>query len=195
MLAEGLGPACGLSWLALATLLWPIPLNDLGTVRMLVATGVAVVATLLAGRQRSRAEMLQNSILLTVAALLVEALGQQLQGRPPGGITGGGGIDGGLLLLGLLLAPFVEQLFGLVTRSRLLELSDLQRPLLRKLASEAPGTFEHTLMISSLAEEGCGRSAAMLILPVRDRYITTSANCMPPNGSSKIKAVIIPTNT
>ena len=155
LLAEGLGSACGLSWLALATLLWPIPLNDLGTVRMLVATGVAVVATLLAGRQRSRAEMLQNSILLTVAALLVEALGQQLQGRPPGGeLLAEGVLMGGLLLLGLLLAPFVEQLFGLVTRSRLLELSDLQRPLLRKLASEAPGTFEHTLMISSLAEEG-----------------------------------------
>ena len=48
----------------------------------------------------------------------------------------------------------MENQFGLVTRSRLLELSDLQRPLLRKLASEAPGTFEHTLMISSLAEEG-----------------------------------------
>ena len=155
LLAEGLGPACGLSWLALATLLWPIPLSSIGTGRMLVAAGVAVVATLLAGRQRSKGEMLQNSVLLTVAALLAQALWLQLQGRAPGGeLLAEGILMGGLLLLGLLLAPFVENQFGLVTRSRLLELSDLQRPLLRKLASEAPGTFEHTLMISSLAEEG-----------------------------------------
>ena len=53
-----------------------------------------------------------------------------------------------------MISPTVERLFGLITRSRLLELCDLQRPLLRKLSSEAPGTFEHTLMICGLAEEG-----------------------------------------
>jgi cyclic-di-AMP phosphodiesterase PgpH len=36
----------------------------------------------------------------------------------------------------------------------LMELADLQRPLLRRLSVEAPGTFEHTLMIAGLAEEG-----------------------------------------
>jgi putative nucleotidyltransferase with HDIG domain len=36
----------------------------------------------------------------------------------------------------------------------LLELADLERPLLRRLSCEAPGTFEHTLMIAGLAEEG-----------------------------------------
>jgi cyclic-di-AMP phosphodiesterase PgpH len=60
----------------------------------------------------------------------------------------------GLLMLGLLLAPLVETSFGLLTRTRLLELADLERPLLRKLSCEAPGTFEHTLMIAGLAEEG-----------------------------------------
>ena len=44
--------------------------------------------------------------------------------------------------------------FDLLTRSRLLELADLERPLLRRLSCEAPGTFEHTLMICGLAEEG-----------------------------------------
>ena len=34
------------------------------------------------------------------------------------------------------------------------ELADLERPLLRRLSTEAPGTFEHTLMICGLAEEG-----------------------------------------
>jgi len=158
LIAEGLGAPCGLAWLALATLLWPIPLGGVATARMLVAATVAAVATLLAGRQRTRAEMLQNAVLLSVGALLLEALLLPLLGgvvRPFGAdLLGEGVLMGGLLLLGLLLAPWVEDLFGLVTRSRLLELSDLQRPLLRRLSSEAPGTFEHTLMICSLAEEG-----------------------------------------
>jgi putative nucleotidyltransferase with HDIG domain len=48
----------------------------------------------------------------------------------------------------------VESSFDLLTRTRLLELADLERPLLRRLSCEAPGTFEHTLMICGLAEEG-----------------------------------------
>jgi putative nucleotidyltransferase with HDIG domain len=61
---------------------------------------------------------------------------------------------GGLLLGVLLISPLVESFFDLLTRARLLELADLERPLLRRLSCEAPGTFEHTLMICGLAEEG-----------------------------------------
>jgi len=155
LLAEGLGAASGLAWLSLATLLWPIPLNNVGTARLLLAASVAVVGVLLAGRQRSRAEMLQNAVLLTVAALMVEAALIQLMGGSVGGeLLSEGILMAGLLLLALLISPTVERLFGMITRSRLLELCDLQRPLLRKLSSEAPGTFEHTLMICGLAEEG-----------------------------------------
>ena len=59
-----------------------------------------------------------------------------------------------LLMLSLLMIPFLESSFGLLTRARLLELADQERPLLRRLSSEAPGTFEHTLMICGLAEAG-----------------------------------------
>ena len=61
---------------------------------------------------------------------------------------------GMLLMLALLLIPVLESSFGLLTRARLLELADQERPLLRRLSCEAPGTFEHTLMICGLAEEG-----------------------------------------
>jgi membrane-associated HD superfamily phosphohydrolase len=40
----------------------------------------------------------------------------------------------------------------LVTPIRLAELSNPNRPLLKKLATEAPGTFQHTLFVASLAE-------------------------------------------
>jgi putative nucleotidyltransferase with HDIG domain len=44
--------------------------------------------------------------------------------------------------------------FSLVSYVSLLELSDTNSPLLRKLANEAPGTFQHSLQVANLAEEG-----------------------------------------
>ncbi|HSH00740.1 MAG TPA: HDIG domain-containing protein, partial [candidate division Zixibacteria bacterium] len=50
------------------------------------------------------------------------------------------------------LLPFFESLFGFTTDITLLELSDLNRPLLKRLALEAPGTFHHSIVVGSLAE-------------------------------------------
>ncbi|MFM1813260.1 MAG: hypothetical protein RLZZ336_2198, partial [Cyanobacteriota bacterium] len=155
LLAQGLGTAAGLSWLAVSCLLLPLPLGGVADLRLLLATAVAAAGAIAAGRQRSRAELLQLAVLLPSGAVLLQAL--LLQGRgqlAQVDLLGEAVLLGGLLMAGLLLAPLVEQLFGLLTRSRLLELADLERPLLRRLSCEAPGTFEHTLMIAGLAEEG-----------------------------------------
>ncbi len=160
LLAQGLGTACGLAWLASASLLWGDPAGALMAERLLLGSGVAAGAAVLAGRQRSRAELLQLSVLLPTAALLLQWLLLQLPllrqpGRiPPIDLVSEALAMGGLLMAGLLLAPLVESFFDLLTRARLLELADLERPLLRRLSCEAPGTFEHTLMIAGLAEEG-----------------------------------------
>lgn len=56
----------------------------------------------------------------------------------------------------LLVYPMVyifEKLFGFVSDVTLIELSDSNQPLLRKLAEEAPGTFQHSLQIANLAED------------------------------------------
>jgi cyclic-di-AMP phosphodiesterase PgpH len=56
----------------------------------------------------------------------------------------------------LLVYPLIyifEKLFGFVSDVTLIELSDSNQPLLRKLAEEAPGTFQHSLLIANLAEE------------------------------------------
>ena len=47
-----------------------------------------------------------------------------------------------------------EKVFALVSDISLLELSDTNSPLLRKLANEAPGTFQHSLQVANLAEDG-----------------------------------------
>lgn len=161
LLAQGLGTPAGLAWLAVASLLWPYPLGPGLEVRLLLAALVAAVAAVLAGRQRNRAQLLQLALLLPLAAMLLEVICRHLPGWPPSSAAAGGGdlfsealLVAGLLLSGLLLAPLVESFFGLLTRARLMEMADLERPLLRRLSTEAPGTFEHTLMICGLAEEG-----------------------------------------
>jgi len=163
LLAQGLGTAAGLAWLAIASLLWPMPVDPVFQWRQLLAAAVASLAAVLAGRQRNRAQLLQLALLLPAAALLTQALMVQAAGlvwdgesrlpRPPD-LLNEALMVGGLLMAGLLLAPLVESFFGLLTRARLMELADLERPLLRRLSTEAPGTFEHTLMILGLAEEG-----------------------------------------
>ena len=55
-----------------------------------------------------------------------------------------------ILAIGLL--PIFESTFNVVTSITLLELSDLNRPLLRNLAIRAPGTYSHSIIMSSLSE-------------------------------------------
>ena len=57
---------------------------------------------------------------------------------------------GGILLLGAL--PIIEYGFGVMTPYGLAELADHNQPLLKKLLSDAPGTFNHSLIVSHLAE-------------------------------------------
>ena len=56
-------------------------------------------------------------------------------------------------MLTLPLIFLFERLFGFVTDMTLLELSNTNTPLLRRLASEAPGTFQHVMQVADLCEE------------------------------------------
>lgn len=64
--------------------------------------------------------------------------------------------SGGMLSLFVVfaLAPFMEMLFGYVTRFRLMELLNLDQPILRELMITAPGTYHHSLIVSQLVESG-----------------------------------------
>ncbi|HKQ18763.1 MAG TPA: HDIG domain-containing protein [Candidatus Eisenbacteria bacterium] len=53
-----------------------------------------------------------------------------------------------------ILLPLLESLFSVTTDITLLELADLNRPILRRLMLEAPGTYHHSLVVGSLAEAG-----------------------------------------
>jgi putative nucleotidyltransferase with HDIG domain len=56
-------------------------------------------------------------------------------------------------MLTLPLSYLFERVFGFVTNMTLLELSNTNSPLLRKFASEAPGTFQHVMQVADLCEE------------------------------------------
>ncbi len=62
------------------------------------------------------------------------------------------GVSAVLVLLAYPLLWVFENFFGITTDLRLLELSDTNRPVLKKLALQAPGTFNHSLQVASLAQ-------------------------------------------
>ncbi len=55
-------------------------------------------------------------------------------------------------MLALAILPYFESLFKLSTRQTLLELSNLNHPLLKRLMTSAPGTYQHSLMVANLGE-------------------------------------------
>lgn len=69
-------------------------------------------------------------------------------------LNGGYGLLGGLLgvVLGLGSLPFFESVFHVTTDIRLLELADPGQPLMRRLMLEAPGTYNHSMIVGNLAE-------------------------------------------
>jgi putative nucleotidyltransferase with HDIG domain len=65
------------------------------------------------------------------------------------------GILGGFLSasLAFVLLPIYESVFGFVTQTKLLELTNSDSPLFRQMAIEAPGSYHHSLIVSALAEK------------------------------------------
>ena len=67
-------------------------------------------------------------------------------------------------LLAMALQPVLESLFNLPTPMRLLELSNPNSPLLKRLMMEAPGTYHHSILVANLAEASAEAVGANPIL-------------------------------
>jgi putative nucleotidyltransferase with HDIG domain len=72
------------------------------------------------------------------------------------------GVMSGILLLGFV-AP-LEQALNAPTAFRLMELSDLNAPILRRLFTTAPGTYSHSILVANLAEQACQDIGANALL-------------------------------
>lgn len=110
------------------------------------------------GAYRRRTAPIQAGILLGgVNAIAVLALEYVLGKGLPGwhlAFQMTCGFAGGILVavLASFLLPLLESVFGILTDVRLLELSNLNNPLLRRLAVEAPGSYNHSVIVGTLAE-------------------------------------------
>jgi putative nucleotidyltransferase with HDIG domain len=154
------GSALGITTVGLLTLGLPIGMETILWDHLLANAAGAMLGSLMAGRLRSREELAllgigvgltEGFVYLSLNLLLSAAAGSiwlaVLQEAAIYSLTG---VAWSVVALGI--SPYLEQLFDLVTPVRLAELANPNRPLLKLLAEEAPGTFQHTLFVSTLAE-------------------------------------------
>lgn len=78
------------------------------------------------------------------------------------GLSFGNAIVSVLVTNGLMMV--IERMFGVTTSLSLLELSDMNRPLLKRLSLEAPGTFNHAIVVGNLLEAAAEKIGADSLL-------------------------------
>ena len=113
------------------------------------------------GRMEKRSDILRASAVVTIINLLFIAF-YLLMTQSDYGLAEimfyiGAGIVSGLLsgALTMGLLPFFESMFGILSTMRLIELSNPNHPLLKKILTETPGTYHHSVMVANLAETAC----------------------------------------
>lgn len=154
------GPTVAIAHVTLMGGLTTFAVGAVGWEYLLAGTAGGLVAAFIAGKLRARDELsllgvgvglTQGGTYFLVNLILSASAGTVWYAILPGAIIYGLlGVAWSVVALGI--SPYLEQLFDLITPLRLIELSSPNRPLLKRLATEAPGTFQHTLFVASLAE-------------------------------------------
>ncbi len=163
VISQGMGSITALAFVSIASFSWPDPAVFINNNLFFILLVCASVVSLLGARIRSRAQLLQLSIFVPIGSFLSQWIligkGSNPLINNQEFVLANGDIFSDSLLLAIvmlftiLFIPIFESIFGLLTKARLLELADKEKPLIRRLSLEAPGTFEHTLLICGLAEE------------------------------------------
>ncbi|MEI1375949.1 HD family phosphohydrolase [Nostoc sp. UHCC 0926] len=159
LLGSFYGPTLGLTVVGLLLPILGISL-DMSKAALLAGVGGGILGSYIAQRLRSREELAllgvaialtQGGIYLVVKILIGQAFGSTWYiVLREAGLFALSGLGWSVVALGL--SPYLEKLFDLVTPIRLAELANPNRPLLKRLATETPGTFQHTLFVATLAE-------------------------------------------
>jgi len=149
------GSTIGLTMVELLAILLPLE-ADANWLELLPIVASSLVAAGMAGRLRSREEL----ALLGGGIALVQGVSYLILNSVTGLVWYSLlkaaawcsllGLSWSVVALGI--SPYLEHLFDLLTPIRLAELANHNRPMLKRLAVEAPGTFQHTLLVATLAE-------------------------------------------
>ena len=125
-------------------------------------------STWLTGRASSRQDVVLSVLPLTAGMLAMWAGATLVQDGAHNryfseiiAVVAGGFLS---MVLTFALSPVVEIVFGYTTRFRLMELLNLEQPLLRDLMLTAPGTYHHSLIVSNMCEAGAKRVGAHSLL-------------------------------
>jgi len=163
IISQGMGSITALAWVSIASLIWPDPAVTINNNLFFILLVCASIVSLLGARIRSRAQLLQLSIFVPIGSFFsqwiligkdkISLIDKQEFIFANGDIFSNSLLLAIVMLFTILFIPIFESIFGLLTKARLLELADKEKPLIRRLSLEAPGTFEHTLLICGLAEE------------------------------------------
>jgi cyclic-di-AMP phosphodiesterase PgpH len=167
------GSALGVTVVGVLSLLLPVGLEITWT-NLIASSFGGLLGAAMAGRLRSREElaMLGGAVGITQGAvyLLLSLIISPAPSPVWYVVLRGAGLQALLgvawSIVALGISPYLENLFDLVTPIRLAELANPNRPLLKRLASEAPGTFQHTLFVATLAE-AAGRALGCNVELVR----------------------------
>ena len=153
------GSTMGVTVVGLISVILPIGM-DVDKIDWFASAAGGIVGTLIAEKMRSREEQALLGVGIGLTQGTVYLLTNLIVRATPGllwyaiigpvGLQAVAGLVWSIVALGL--SPYLEHLFDLITPIRLSELANPNRPLLKRLASEAPGTFQHTLFVASLAE-------------------------------------------
>ncbi|MBP5977063.1 HDIG domain-containing protein [Brasilonema sp. CT11] len=160
LLGSFYGPTLGVTVVGLLSLLLPISL-EISLIGLVAGVSGGLLGCCVAQRLRSREELalLSLAIALTQGGvyLIIKLLLSAVLGIPvhyfvlqKAGLFALSGLVWSIVGMGL--SAYLEKLFDLVTPIRLAELANPNRLLLKRLATETPGTFQHTLFVATLAE-------------------------------------------
>ncbi|WKB36910.1 HDIG domain-containing protein [Terrilactibacillus sp. S3-3] len=111
---------------------------------------------------QARPKILQTGCFIALINILIVFCLLVIQNSPlhvvDTGMTLGFALLSGFLstVLTIGLIPVFEASFGILSPMKLIELSNPNHPLLRKILLEAPGTYHHSVMVANLAERACG---------------------------------------
>ncbi|OLP19676.1 hypothetical protein BST81_03800 [Leptolyngbya sp. 'hensonii'] len=154
------GSALGLAIVGLLSVTLAVGM-DIGSTYLIATVVGGLVGALVAGRLRSREEFALLGLVVGITQGTVYLLLNMVIGPAWYVVLGLAAMQGliGITwsVVALGCSPYLEHLFDLVTPIRLAELANPNRPLLKRLASEAPGTFQHTLFVATLAEAAARR--------------------------------------
>ncbi len=129
-------------------------------------SGIAATAVVL--NAEKRIDLIRAGLflsLLDVLILLVLGLQSNYAPRMVASLLGMGVANGfscAILTLGFL--PVFELLLNAPTRFKLMELSDLNAPIFKRMLSQAPGTYTHSISVANLAETACEAIGANAVL-------------------------------